>query len=363
MSPTDSTIRLLVRHSAAKEDIVLTEDVLRHLDVLKRFAGVDVWSDARIRAGDETRRGIERAIDGADLALLLLSVDFFASDFLQDFEVPRLLERHRTGKLRVVPVILRSCLWEVHPWLKELDPLPKDREPIASRQGDARDRALTELAREIVGLVSSKSVEPVSQQFGAMPTALLRARPRFEGPGGLPITSVPHFLGRDDELANLRAALARDQAVCVVATGLGGIGKTSIVRQFVATEAPRLFPDGSVWIDAMILDADAARTAERFGHRGGRRPTVAEAGAFLMQALVRGQARSRRDRQRGPCTRRRGHASHRRREQSHCPDIASRRVARVSGQIGGISGDWSLDRSRMPRILPQRRARICQIQR
>jgi tetratricopeptide (TPR) repeat protein len=107
----------------------------------------------------------------------------------------------------------------------------------------------------------------------------------FEGPGGFPIDKVPHFLGRDAEMAELRAALVHDEAVCVVATGLGGIGKTSLVRQFVATEAAALFPDGSVWIDAMNLDADAARVAERFGYRGERRPTVTEAAAFLARVL------------------------------------------------------------------------------
>ncbi len=112
-----------------------------------------------------------------------------------------------------------------------------------------------------------------------------RASPLYEGQGGVPASPVPHFLGRDDEMGELRDALALDSAVCVVATGIGGIGKTALVRQFVATEAAAMFPDGSVWIDAMNLDADAARVCERFGYRSDRRPTLAEAAAFLERVL------------------------------------------------------------------------------
>jgi predicted MPP superfamily phosphohydrolase len=113
----------------------------------------------------------------------------------------------------------------------------------------------------------------------------VRDEHRFEGPSGASATRVPHFVGRDRELADLRVALeVSDQPVCVVADGLGGLGKTALVRQFVATEATRMF-DGSVWIDASSFDAEAARAARRFGLHAERRPTVPEAMTFLTHAL------------------------------------------------------------------------------
>ena len=155
MPSTEQKLRVLVRHSAAEKDVALAGELLQHLDPLRRFAGVDVWSEARIRPGDDWREAIPRAIDQADVALVLLSADFLATDGLMDVEVPRLLERHRTGALRVIPVVLRSCLWEVHPWLKDLHPLPKGGKAIGSFSADARDEVLTELAKEIVSLVSA----------------------------------------------------------------------------------------------------------------------------------------------------------------------------------------------------------------
>ncbi|WP_437545669.1 toll/interleukin-1 receptor domain-containing protein [Sorangium sp. So ce367] len=145
-------LRLIIRHSAASKDAALAEELRDHLRPLERSANLDVWSEACVRAGADTRREIERAIDQADVALLLLSPDFLASDALQ-VELPRLLERHRDGKLQVVPVLLRSCLYEAHIWLSGLKLLPRDGKAIASHQGDERDRVLTELVRELSGVV------------------------------------------------------------------------------------------------------------------------------------------------------------------------------------------------------------------
>src|ERR1700678_4058609 len=164
MPAAEPKFRLLVRHSADPKDVALAGELLRHLELVQRFSGVDVWSDTRIRAGDEPRREIARAIDEADAALLLLSADFFASDFLQDVEVPRLLERHRRGQLRVIPVLLRSCAWEFHPWLKDLHPLPNGRRAIGAFSDEDRDAVLTEVVREIVGLTS------ISASEGATPS-------------------------------------------------------------------------------------------------------------------------------------------------------------------------------------------------
>lgn len=89
-----------------------------------------------------------------------------------------------------------------------------------------------------------------------------RAPTSFEGPRG-PARPIENFLARHAEMETLRSALAENAHVCVV--GLGGVGKTSLVRQFVATHAKTRFPDGVGWIDAMKLTADISRVAQRFG--------------------------------------------------------------------------------------------------
>src|SRR5689334_13248486 len=114
----DGPLRLLI--SCSPEDRELKEHLVRHLQVLVRFAGIDLWTPDHVQAGDNWREQVDAALERADVALLLISSDFLASDFVQDVQIPRLLQRREEGRLRVIPVLLRSCLWQAHPWLKTL---------------------------------------------------------------------------------------------------------------------------------------------------------------------------------------------------------------------------------------------------
>ncbi len=126
-------------------------------------------------------------------------------------------------------------------------------------------------------------------ELGAEQEALRAPLPStalFEGPGAMPALPVKDFLGRAADLDALRRALASEsEAVCVVASGIGGIGKTTLVRQFVATLAAQLFAEGAAWIDATALPSELGRVAQRFGWKSERLPTVEEATQWLAVTL------------------------------------------------------------------------------
>jgi tetratricopeptide (TPR) repeat protein len=118
------------------------------------------------------------------------------------------------------------------------------------------------------------------------PAVELESPGHFEGPGGLGAQPVQHFVGRKDEMTALRAALVAPGITCVVAIGLGGVGKTSLVQHFCATEARGMFTEGA-WIDVRELSADLGRVAKRFGWRASdRSPTIEEAARFLRETLA-----------------------------------------------------------------------------
>ena len=73
-----------------------------------RERGVEVWTDTQIGPSREWRPEIDAALARADVALLLVSPDFLASDFVMDQELPVLLERG----VPLVPVLLRSCRYK-----------------------------------------------------------------------------------------------------------------------------------------------------------------------------------------------------------------------------------------------------------
>ncbi len=109
-----------------------------------------MWSDRELIAGQEWDESIMAELHQANIILLLISVDFNASDFIWDKELAVAMERHKAGTARVVPVILRKCDWDDMPYAA-LQALPRNATPITEYPD--RDSAYTEVAQGVEQLV------------------------------------------------------------------------------------------------------------------------------------------------------------------------------------------------------------------
>jgi TIR domain len=138
--------------SYAHEDEALKIELDKHLKVLRRSSNVAVWSDRELVPGSNWDDTIMLELRRADIVLLLISVDFNASDFIWDKELAVALERHQAGTARVVPIILRRCEWQNLPY-SGLQALPRNATPVTEH--DDRDLAYTEIAHAISQLVGS----------------------------------------------------------------------------------------------------------------------------------------------------------------------------------------------------------------
>src|ERR1051325_11600807 len=114
-----------VFYSYAHEDEKLCDELKKHLANLKRQGVITDWYDRDISAGKEWNEDIELHLNSAKVILLLISPDFMNSDYINDVEVKRAMERHERGEARVIPVILRPVDWEGTPFSK-LQGLPTD---------------------------------------------------------------------------------------------------------------------------------------------------------------------------------------------------------------------------------------------
>jgi hypothetical protein len=82
-----------------------------HLKPLTRDGRIDLWDDTQLQVGDEWREEIERAIKSCQAAVLLVSADFMASDFIDKDELPPLLRAAREKGVRIFPVIISSSYY------------------------------------------------------------------------------------------------------------------------------------------------------------------------------------------------------------------------------------------------------------
>ncbi len=85
----------LIRHkvfiSYSHHDAVMLARLQVHLKRLERDGLVTRWDDTDIRIGERWREKIRQAIGAAKIAILLVSPDFLASDFIAKDELPPLL--------------------------------------------------------------------------------------------------------------------------------------------------------------------------------------------------------------------------------------------------------------------------------
>lgn len=120
--------KAFVSYSRADKDHL--DRMMVHLRPLQKRDLVDVWRDTRIKAGEKWEEEIMSALSEAAIAVLLISADFLASDFIVDNELPPLLESAEHEGTRILPVILKPCRFTRDKKLSQFQALNDPPEPL-----------------------------------------------------------------------------------------------------------------------------------------------------------------------------------------------------------------------------------------
>ena len=139
--PGAKALRVFVSYSHADEPLKI--ELLKHFEPLRRAALIETWHDGKLAAGAEWKKEIAEHLAKADIFLPLISIDFINSIYCYEVELEQALGRHTQGTARIIPVILRRCIWAGTP-LANLLALPKDAKPVV--EWLHRDEALVDVA-------------------------------------------------------------------------------------------------------------------------------------------------------------------------------------------------------------------------
>ena len=148
-TPAKTPIKVFISYS--HKDTNLKEEFMDMLTGLEKQNVIQVWQDREIEPGDNWYRAIRSAMRSCEIAILLVSQNFLNSEFIEKEEVPKLLAKRKRQGMRVVPIILRPCLWKDDPVLSKIQALPRDGKPIISisRTQGRRDQAWLDIAQSI----------------------------------------------------------------------------------------------------------------------------------------------------------------------------------------------------------------------
>ncbi len=118
-----------------------------HLQPLTR-AGLKIWNDTRIEAGSDWRNEIRLAIEHAAVAVLLVSADFIASEFIDHNELPPLLTAANERGMKILSLILSASGFERTP-LARFQSFNSPSRPLIGMTRREREKILANLAETI----------------------------------------------------------------------------------------------------------------------------------------------------------------------------------------------------------------------
>ncbi len=266
------------------------------LKPLVRERRLEVWSDERVVTGYDWRPQLAEAIARSRAALLLVSPSFLASDFIMDQELPALIGHG----VRLVPVLVRPCLWQQISVLEGVQWAhdPRRDGPVAGSVDP--EGQIVRVCLELHELLAGDGVAPGEGGDSTAPQAAGQAAALVAGarPGelyGVPV--LPRALVAREELAGLRATVLRagDGVVGVTGAamglhGQGGIGKTVLAAAIARDEAVRRhFPNGVFWVtvgERADLVAAQIGLLERLGAAHPELRSASHGVELLRQVLV-----------------------------------------------------------------------------
>jgi hypothetical protein len=239
-TPTRPTIFISYSHADAKWLKALNT----MLAPVVRTGIASVWWDGQIKPSQIWRQEIEDAMASARVGVLLVSPHFLASDFIQNEELPYLLDAAQQRGVKLLWCLVEPCLFEYSP-LQRIQATHDVARPLKKLRGADRQEVLAGICRTI-----AKAAESAN--------ALLLAREKEKGPEGetSPLHNLPYprlgdlFTGRQEELDALEsgetAAITQSEAI----SGLGGIGKTRLAVEYA-------WRSGSRYAAAWFVRADS----------------------------------------------------------------------------------------------------------
>ncbi|HEX9620089.1 MAG TPA: protein kinase [Polyangiaceae bacterium] len=243
-TPDAATQGKTVFVSYSREDKPFLEELLKYLKTPTNSTRVESWSDEMIRAGTNWRHEIELAIANAEAAVLLISQDFLASEFISNVELESILEAHRRRGLRLFLVPIGPSRWKD----TELQKFQWTYEP------ERPLRYLNAAEREHAWVLISETIE---RGLSTDPPP----------PESLPPVSLANLQRRADDRTGLKAILPPQYEI----VGQAGEGEFSVVfqahdRLLDRDVAIKVVKDAELRIDSVPYDR-YVRTAAQLKHR------------------------------------------------------------------------------------------------
>jgi hypothetical protein len=145
---TSNPVRNKIFISYSHKDKEWLDRLQRMLAPLVRRELITTWDDSQIPPGTDWMKEIKEALDLAKVAVLLVSPNFFASDFIVEHELLPLIEANETKGLTILWVAVSYSMYKDTP-IKKYQAVNDPSRPLNSLSPSDQDKILLDICKKI----------------------------------------------------------------------------------------------------------------------------------------------------------------------------------------------------------------------
>jgi len=136
--------------SYSRNDSKWLDRVKLHLKVLSyENQNFEVWDDTRIKSGKKWKEEITIALNKCRIAILLISTDFLASDFIRSDELPSILKNAEKKGTIILPLIIHPSRFIKDKYLSVFQAVNDPQKPLSKLSLPEQDEILVKLTNDV----------------------------------------------------------------------------------------------------------------------------------------------------------------------------------------------------------------------
>lgn len=204
------------------------------------------WDDRSIEKGRRWDEEIREAIADSCLAILLVTDDFLASDYITQSELPLIMAAAKEGKLTVLWVAVRPSSVKLRSDISQLEAANDPARPLSVLPSADVDSVMVQICDSIHEILKKYQ----THQVAIVPEANEARSPGAQRVEGHNFPCPVPFRDREKEMAALREQLSNPAIRLACVIGRMGAGKTALVSRFcelVETGQLNLGDKGKNW--------------------------------------------------------------------------------------------------------------------
>lgn len=150
-----NNVKVFVSYSHKDTEYIGSDGLLGFLKGLENDGDVELWVDEKLTGGDHWDDVLKNQVRSCDIGLIFVSQAFLDSHYCTNVELSGFLDRCRTDGMKIFPIILSPCEWDLHPWISKYQGIPSANETIEEHyiEPGKRKRLYLKIRKELRTLI------------------------------------------------------------------------------------------------------------------------------------------------------------------------------------------------------------------